>query len=143
MTNHGFDRTAVRVILYWFYNKLPNSLTQMSWYHLPFLCLSQIARWTKKSLLFYLKRTKTLLRIMKCWIEFCGRRNKKSHSRPNQYQKQIPENVKKEIGKHASIFGTSPIKRFWLKYPKQSLISSSMINCKIRFKGGCGGDVVL
>ena len=83
-----------------------------------------------------LKRTKTLLRIMKCWIEFWGRRNKKSHSRPNQYQKQIPENVKKEIGKHVPIFGTSPIKRFWLKYPKQSLISSSIINCKIRFKGG-------
>ena len=69
---------------------------------------------------------------------------KKSHSRPKQYQKQIPENVKREVGKYASIFGTSSaIKKFSLKYPKHSFIRTSVNNWKNKFKEGRDGDVVL
>ena len=42
------------------------------------------------------------------------------------------------------VFGTSSvINKFSLKYPKHSLIRTSVNNCKNKFKRDCDGDVVL
>ena len=52
--------------------------------------------------------------------------------------------MKREVGKHASIFGTSfATKKFLLKYPKHSFIRTSVNNWKNKFKRSRDGDVVL
>ena len=55
------------------------------------------------------------------------------------YQKEIPEKVKREVGNHALIFGTSSaIKKFSVKYPKFTFIRTSVNNWKNKCK--TGGD---
>ena len=77
-------------------------------------------------------------------LSFAADEIKKSHNRPKQYTKQIPESVKREFGRYASIFGTSSaIKKFSLKYLKHSFIRTSVNNWKNKFKGSHDGDVAL
>ena len=69
-------------------------------------------------------------------LSFAANEIKKSHSRPKQYQKKIPEYVKIEVGKHASIFETfSTIKRFSLKYPKHRFIRTSVNDWNSKVNG--------
>ena len=70
-------------------------------------------------------------------LAFVSQEFDKSAGRPKNYQKNIPENVRKEVGKYAFIHGTSSaIKRFSSKYPKYSFIWTSVNNWKNKFKGG-------
>ena len=57
-----------------------------------------------------IKITNTVSSVMKDTtnpeLSFAAEKIKKSHCRPTLYQKQIPENAEREVGKHVSIFGT-------------------------------------
>ena len=76
-------------------------------------------------------------------LRFAADEINKSDSRPKTYQKQIPEKVRRQVGKYVFIFETSStIGKFSLKYPKYCLTRTSVNNWKNKFKAG-SDDVVL
>lgn len=74
-------------------------------------------------------------------LRFVADEVEKSHARPKQYQKDIPEKLKKEIGHHALTYGTaSAVKKYSKKFPKYKIIRTSVNNWKK--KCNTGEDVV-
>lgn len=56
----------------------------------------------------------------------------KSCSRPNEYQKAIPKEIKEEVGAYANIHGTaSAIKRFSTKYKKYTFNRTTINSWKV------------
>ena len=59
----------------------------------------------------------------------------KSCSRPDKYQKGIPEEIKKEVGTYANIYGTaSAIKKFSTKYEKYTFNRTTVNSWKAKSK---------
>ena len=59
----------------------------------------------------------------------------KSCSRPDKYQKGIPEEIKKEVGTYANIYGTaSAIKKFPTKYEKYTFNRTTVNSWKAKSK---------
>ena len=59
----------------------------------------------------------------------------KSCSRPDEYQKGIPEEIKKEVGMYANIYRTaSAIKRFSTKYEKYTFNRTTVNSWKAKSK---------
>ena len=73
--------------------------------------------------------------IIKAEITLVEDEIQKSCSRPDKYQKGIPEEIKKEVGTYANIYGTaSAIKKFSTKYEKYTFNQTTVNSWKAKSK---------